>query len=118
LGGGSSTAGGGSEVLDLKTEVPDLKTEVPDLRSGGIQLNLSPAYKQYLNVNQIKYKSIVLSTYMKWIPIDIFLCFVMCLGRVCHGLVQCCPTRGPTVLAKFVRNYIMCKKSSKRQNLT
>src|SRR6218665_1980150 len=43
------------------------------------------------------------------------------------GLHQCCPTRGPhaarrlilcgpPVLAKFVRN--LCKKSSKRQNLT
>src|SRR6218665_3066160 len=31
-----------------------------------------------------------------------------------YNKIQC----GPPVLAKFVRNNIMCKKSSKRQNLT
>jgi len=33
-------------------------------------------------------------------------------------LIQCCPTCGPPVLSKFARNNIMCKKSSKRQNLS
>src|SRR6218665_1379576 len=47
-----------------------------------------------------------------------FYCTIM------HPLAQCCPTRGPRaacgppVLGKFVRNNIMRKKSSKRQNLT
>jgi len=32
------------EAQDLLLEVVDLKQEVPDLRSGGIPLNLTPAY--------------------------------------------------------------------------
>jgi len=32
------------EVQDLLLEVVDLKQEVPDLRSGGIPLNLTPAF--------------------------------------------------------------------------
>ena len=33
-----------NKVPDLGSKVPDLKLEVPDLRSGGIRLNLTPAY--------------------------------------------------------------------------
>ena len=40
------------KVPDFGVKVPDRKLEVPDLRSGGIRLNLTPAFTCVVNVDR------------------------------------------------------------------